>query len=101
MPNDTIVHDSHTRIDSFSLTDHAALRMSQRGIGRDQLSAVLRFGRCYHTRGVRFFFVGRKEVQRYARKGVDLSFIENVQVLLAPREDSVITVYRNHHAPRH
>ncbi len=85
---------------AFVLTDHASLRMSQRGIRRDQLAAVLRFGRCCHTRGARFFVVGRKEVQRYARQGLDLRPIENLQVLMAPHGDSVITVYRNSRLPR-
>lgn len=85
----------------FVLTDHASLRMSQRGIQHDQLNAVLRFGRCHHTRGARFFFVGRKEVKQYASQGIDLRPIENLQVLMAPRSDSVITVYRNSRLPRH
>jgi len=82
------------------LTDHASLRMSQRGIRRDQLAAVLRFGRCRHARGARFYFVGRKEVRRYARSGLDLRPLENLQVLMAPRSDAVITVYRNARLPR-
>lgn len=85
---------------AFMLTDHASLRMSQRGIRRDQLAAVLRFGRCRHARGGRFFFVGRKEVRRYAGQGLDLRPLENLQVLMAPRSDSVITVYRNARPPR-
>lgn len=84
----------------FVVTDHASLRMSQRGIRRDQLAAVLRFGRCRHARGARFFFVGRKEVRRYAHQGLDLRSIENLQVLMAPQGDSVITVYRNARPPR-
>ncbi|KXX65971.1 DUF4258 domain-containing protein [Marichromatium gracile] len=79
----------------FVLTDHASLRMSQRGIRRDQLAAVLRFGRCRHTRGARYFFVGRKEVRRYAGQGLNLRPLENLQVLMAPCSNAVITVYRN------
>jgi hypothetical protein len=85
---------------SFVLTDHASLRMSQRGICRDQLAGVIRFGRCRRARGARFFFVGRKEVERYAREGLDLRPLENLQVLMAPRSDAVITVYRNSRLPR-
>ncbi|AGA89733.1 hypothetical protein Thimo_0902 [Thioflavicoccus mobilis 8321] len=84
----------------FVLTDHANLRMSQRGIGRDQLAAVLRFGRCRHTRGARYFFVGRKEVRRYSGQGLDLRPLENLQVLMAPHSDAFITVYRNARPPR-
>ena len=94
------VNSSPDRDTPFVLTDHASFRMSQRGIGRDQLASVLRFGRCRHTRGARFFFVGRKEVQHYARQGLDLRAVENVQVLMAPNADAVITVYRNARLPR-
>lgn len=101
MTNEMPCLGRRTDIDSFALTDHACLRMSQRGIRREQLSAVLRFGRCRHTRGARFFFVGRKEICRYAREGLDLRSVENIHVLMASRDDSVITVYRNTHPPRH
>lgn len=94
-------HDQQAApIDSFALTEHARLRMSQRGIRRDDLADVLRLGRCRHTRGARFYFVGRKEVRRYARQGLDIRRLKNLQVLLSPKSDDVITVYRNPELPR-
>lgn len=89
-----------TKITSFTLTEHANRRMSQRGIAEDDLATVLCFGRCRHARGARFYFVGRKEVQRYARQGIDIRHLENLQVLLAPRANAVITAYRNPRLPR-
>lgn len=91
---------SATQVGAFALTEHAKLRMSQRGIRRDDLADVLRLGRCRHTRGARFYFVGRKEVSRYARQGLDVRHLENLQVLLAPQSDEVITAYRNPRPPR-
>jgi len=38
--------------------------------------------------------VGRKEVDKYKDKGIDLSKAEGVHVLLG-QEDQVITTYRN------
>jgi hypothetical protein len=32
---------------------------------------------------------------------LDLRSVENIHVLMASRDDSVITVYRNTHPPRH
>ncbi len=96
--------DTHTGssdpVDSFVLTEHARLRMSQRGIRRSDLAEVLNLGCCRHTRGARYYFIGRKEVSRYARQGLDVRRLENLQVLLAPNSDDVITAYRNARLPR-
>ena len=86
---------------SFVLTDHARRRMSQRGIRQDDLREVLHLGRCRHTQGARFYFIGRKEVRRYARQGLDLRRLENLQVIVSARQDTVITAYRNPRLPRH
>ncbi len=86
--------------DSFVLTEHARLRMSQRGIRRGDLAEVLNLGCCRHTRGARYYFIGRKEVRRYACQGLDVRRLENLQVLLAPDSDDVITVYRNPRLPK-
>jgi hypothetical protein len=87
-------------IASFVLTEHAQLRMSQRGIRLGDLADVLHLGRCRHARGTRYYFIGCKEVRRYARQGLDVRGLENLQVLLAPHSNDVITVYRNPRLPR-
>lgn len=89
-----------TTVPAFALTEHARLRMSQRGIRQTDIGTVLRLGRCRRTRGARFYFVGRKEVRRYAGQGLDLRGVENLQVLLDPHSDAVITVYRSARLPR-
>jgi hypothetical protein len=89
-----------TTVPTFVLTAHARLRMSQRGIRQTDIGTVLRLGRCRHARGARFYFIGRKEVQRYAGKGMDLRSVENLHVLLDPHQDQIITVYRNARLPR-
>lgn len=99
MPTSTAVPASPS-VTNFDLTEHARLRMSQRGIRTADIGEVLRLGRCRHTRGARFFFVGHREVEREAQRGVDIRRLENLQVLLASRVDQVITVYRNPRLPR-
>lgn len=91
---------SNDHADYFVLTEHARLRMSQRGIRRNDLAEVLDLGCCRHTRGARYYFIGRKEVRRYASQGLDVRRLENLQVLLAPNSDHVITAYRNARLPR-
>ena len=83
-----------------SLSSHARLRMSQRGISVQALADVLRYGRCRHARGARFHFIGHRDVQRHVRIGLDLRHLENLQVLLTPDGLTVLTAYRNARLPR-
>ncbi|MFM0327317.1 DUF4258 domain-containing protein [Caballeronia glebae] len=76
------------------LTAHAALRMQQRGISTELLDLVLCYGRTLYERGLSFRVIGHKEVERYAREGVDLSRAEGVHVLVQA-DGAVITTYRN------
>ena len=78
----------------LSLTDHAAIRMQQRGISRSALQTVLDFGRRIHAKGLTFYVVGRKEVALYADRGVNLSNFEGLQVLVAA-DGVVVTTYRS------
>lgn len=55
---------------------------------------VLCYGRLTHTRGAIIHVIGRKEVERYSRDGLDLSEAEGVHVVCS-YEDAILTVYRN------
>ena len=78
----------------LSLTDHAAIRMQQRGISRAALQTVLTFGRRIRAKGLTFYVVGRKEVALYADHGVNLAKFEGMQVLVAT-DGVVVTTYRS------
>ena len=78
----------------LSLTNHAAIRMQQRGISKAALQAVLDFGRRIHAKGLTFYVVGRKEVALYADRGVNLTNFEGLQVLVAA-DGAVVTTYRS------
>ncbi len=79
--------------DRFSFSKHAYERMVTRSISRTAVEAALALGRCVETRGAQIFAIGRKEVARYKRDGIDLSKLEGTQVVVAG--GAVITVYRN------
>jgi hypothetical protein len=91
MHTDTAYRD---RRSFHPLTAHAELRMQQRGISTALLQLVLRYGRTLHERGLSFRVIGHKEVERYAREGVNLSRAEGVHVLVHS-DGAVITTYRN------
>ncbi len=85
--------------DHYRLTDHAGLRMQQRHIPPHLLEMVLEYGRTIHARGATYKVVGRKEVEHFLRKGVDLRDAEGIHVLLG-EDDVVLTTYRNHNLRR-
>jgi hypothetical protein len=77
------------------VTNHATDRMAERGIPPEAIDKVLEYGREVPTRGGTVYAIGRKEVKRYARKGVDLVQYSGVQVVCTGH-GAVLTVYRNH-----
>jgi len=79
---------------TFSLTKHAVDRMAARSISRSAVEAALEFGRCTEIRAAEIFAIGRKEVARYRRDGIDLSAFEGTHVVAAAT-GAVVTVYRN------
>lgn len=85
----------HCFIANHCLTSHAVLRMQQRGISAQLIQTALRYGRTIHARGDTFRVIGRKEVERHARRGIDLSHAEGIHVLVSG-DGAVITAYRNH-----
>lgn len=76
-------------------TNHAQTRMSQRGFNNQQIALALKYGRVIHAKGVVFVVVGRKEVSHYAKKGINLTGIEGIQLLMTT-DNVLVTVYRNH-----
>lgn len=79
----------------YNFSRHAWERMSGRGLSPDAIRRVIDFGRVAHVRGATIYAVGRKEVERFARDGIDLSDVEGIQVVCS--ECGVImTAYRNH-----
>jgi hypothetical protein len=78
----------------LSLTNHAVIRMQQRGISTTALRVALDIGRRIHAKGLTFYVVGHKEVSRYADRGVNLSSFEGLQVLVAA-DGAVVTTYRS------
>ena len=83
-------HDSAGRL----ITQHARKRMTARQISEAALSAVLEYGRVVYVRGAKIYVVGRKEVTKFFRRGVELSDCEGIHVVCTP-EGVVLTTYRN------
>lgn len=82
------------RIPPPRMTTHARGRAQSRAIRDSGIRAALDYGRLIYTRGAEIYALGRKEVERYALDGLDLSAYEGLQVVCA-LDGSVMTVYRN------
>ena len=78
----------------LQLTHHAWRRIFGRGLPANVVEVAVRYGRKVYTRGACIIVIGRREVKRAGRKGVDLEAYEGAQVVCSP-EGSVLTVYRN------
>ncbi len=87
-------------IDSIPLTRHAWQRLSQRGIGRDGLLAAFDFGREILDRGASILFIGRNEVARARKRGIDIRDHKGIHVVCA-HDGQVITLYRNQELNQH
>ena len=68
--------------------------MACRGVRPRAVHIALTFGRVVRTRGADIYAVGRKEVERYAREGIDLESYEGTQVVVG-LNGRIVTVYRN------
>lgn len=80
---------------NFHLSKHAQLRMSQRLIDLKQIEKVLSYGRMIHSRSARFYVVGKKDTKRLSKTGISTQGLENMQVLVEEKSNTIITVYRN------
>jgi hypothetical protein len=78
----------------FTLTQHAKERMATRGVRADAIDAALEFGRVVYIRGADIYAIGRKEIARHLREGIDLSAYEGIQVVVTS-DGYILTVYRN------
>ncbi len=76
------------------LTKHARKRMGARRLSPEAVQAALEHGRIIRVRGAEIYAVGRKEVEKLSREGIDLSQFEGVQVVCSP-DGAILTVYRN------
>ena len=81
-------------MEQIILTEHARMRLDARRIPTTTVEMTLPFGRERHLKGAPFFAIGRREVERFTRTGVDLRRYEGIHVVCA-EDDVVVTAYRN------
>ncbi|HAE42372.1 MAG TPA: hypothetical protein DCG34_05555 [Clostridiales bacterium] len=78
-----------------NITTHAVLRMGSRRIRPADVDIVINYGRMSYVRGAVIYAIGRKEMAFCQKKGITCRRAQGLQVVCAPDDDTVITVYRN------
>lgn len=79
------------------LSRHARFRASQRGLSDDEISFVLFFGRRLHRTGIRFVFLGQRDIPDTHRR--THGHLAGATVLVS-HDGTVLTVYKNPDAIR-
>lgn len=78
----------------LKLSYHAGQRMNQRRVGPNDLSIVLQYGRIVFRAGMKFIFLGKRDLP--LKLGRQYDYLIGTTVLI--REQDVITVYKNRNA---
>lgn len=82
------------QINKYRISKHAARRMAQRNLSVGDVALVLRFGRKEHRTGVKFFFLGERDVPPGQERGLE----RLVGTTVVAAEECILTVYRNEKA---
>ncbi len=80
-------------MESPLLSVHAQKRCAQRGLRRDDIGYVLRYGTKVYRNGAVHYFLRRRDIPGPDRKTWDR--LVGTTVVVAPDLGRVITVYRN------
>lgn len=78
------------------LTLHGRQRMHQRGLSAQDLAFVRAHGRVEYRTGVKFIFLGRRDIPAPLRKSH--GHLEGVTLIVGADAEQVITCYRNREA---
>lgn len=82
---------------NVQMSRHARSRASQRGLTSDEIEFVHFFGRRIHRTGIRFVFLGQRDIpERFRRSHGYLAGA----TLLVSADGTVLTVYKNQTALR-
>lgn len=82
----------------YANTQHNRVSMNRRGITQDALDFVAVYGRVTYRTGVKFIFLGRRDIPRgYERSH---GHLEGTTMIIASGHGVVVTSYRNREAIR-
>lgn len=83
---------------TVGITDHAAIRMTQRRISKEAIAVVLRYGRQVHAQNAIVYFFGKNEFKRHLSLGQHAGRWEkfrDIHVIVSAENNAIITCYKN------
>lgn len=82
----------------FIFTDHAKNRLSARRIDEEMFNIAILYGRRFYANSAEVYFVGKKEVEKARKAGIDIRKAEGLNIIVQDYGDEkiVITAFRNH-----
>ena len=86
---------------TFSLSQHAILRMAQRNLSIDDLKYVIEHGKRMNTTGITAYILRKRDIPHADRNQAAITRLEGTAVLtgITPNgEIEIITTYRNRSA---
>ena len=85
--------------EEVQISRHAQHRGAQSNLRADDLDLVRRYGVLERRTGVRFYFVRKRDVERFGSVEPRLRRLHGIVMVLS-NDNTVITVYRNRQALR-
>ena len=82
-------------IDSFLLTGHGRLRLAQRGLSRDDIKFVIRYGELVHAPGIVAYFIGKRSIPHDFDDDDRFSKLQGTTVVFSSDGRQVLTAYKN------
>lgn len=79
------------RVSKYRISRHAARRMAQRNLCVGDVALVLRLGRREYRTGVKFFFLGERDVP----PGLERELKRLVGTTVVAADECILTVYRD------
>ncbi len=86
--------------DHLNYSEHALTRIAQRGLSNEAVQYVVQHGQRYRRAGAIHCFLRKCDIPSADQGNDEYTRLEGTLVLLNPKGNTVITVYRNRKAMR-
>jgi len=100
MPKPFSVIPGSLNLDDWQLSEHAEQRLRHRQFTACEVAFVLQYGHIEHRTGVRFFFLGAKQIPVEQRDNRWVQRLIGSVVLVSSVERTIVTMYRHKEALR-
>lgn len=95
MRNQIAFRDAVAPINTYTPSQHALLRMSQRNLSLADIKFILQYGQLHYRAGAVIVFLRDKDIPKNKRNSDDYIRLQGATVVLSRDEPQIVTVYRN------